>query len=164
MIPEPTPVLGTVNGPFVVVPSAVIVTTDLRASATTAVMSPASLAVSTPRVFAVAAGAAGVEPPPVRTAAVPVEARMAERRLAPKSPARPRPPLRVGRGSASATGPSSRGGGAGSRWLWMQEWGSVWLAGDGSTSFPFGMSASLMDPISAPTPEILVRDFAQNVT
>src|SRR6185295_7806291 len=119
--PDPTPVLGTVNGPFEVTPFEVIVTTDLRAVATTAVMSSASGAVSTARVLAVAAGAAAGAAVEARNAAVPVEARTAESRLTPRSPARPRPPLRVGRESRSATGSSSRGGGAGSTSVWREE-------------------------------------------
>src|SRR5215831_20575015 len=121
MRPDPTPVLGTENGPFEVVPSAVMVTTDFRAVATTAVMSSSSVPVVTARVFAVGAGVVAGPAVPTRTAAVPVEARTAERRLAPRSPARPRPPWRVGRGTRSATGASGRGGGAGSKSVWREE-------------------------------------------
>jgi hypothetical protein len=69
-----------------------MVTTDFRAVATTAVMSAVSGAVLTARVLAVGAGVVAGAAVPVRTAAVPVEARTAARRLAPKILARPRPP------------------------------------------------------------------------
>src|SRR5215207_4508817 len=97
MTPEPTPVVGTWNGEnrLVVRPSEVIVTTDSRAAATTAVMSvsPASVPVVTVRAFDAEAGEAAVGVPATfawSTAAVPVEARTAERRLTPTTPAAPR--------------------------------------------------------------------------
>src|ERR1051325_5539419 len=124
MSPEPTPVVGTEKGPFEETPFEVMVTTDLRAEATTAVMSSLSGVVLTARVLAVGLTGLAGGALATRTAAVPVEARTAERRLTPRSPARPRPPWRVGRGSRSATGPSSRGGGAGSRLVRMEVSGS----------------------------------------
>src|SRR5512134_918507 len=83
MIPEPTPVVGIENGdrPRLEVPSAVIVTTDCRAVATTSTRSAGSLSVAAVTAFGV--GADPAELPPgaanVRRAPVPADARTADR-------------------------------------------------------------------------------------
>ncbi len=114
MTPEPTPVVGMEKGEKrpLLTPSAVMVTTDSRAAATTSVMSSSEVDWT---VRAFDAGVVVVPPSaPTRTAAVPPDARAADRTLTARRPARPRPPTRDGRGALSAARSSSRGGGAGS--------------------------------------------------
>ena len=148
MIPEPTPVVGTANGEklLVVRPFAVIVTTDSRAAATIAVMSSVVSTVVTVRPLA-GVEAAGLSLARSSTTAVPVEASTADRMLIANRPARPRPPLRGGRGAWSATETSNRGGGAGSgsaRRIGEVE-GSVGVAASARASpgYPAGCCASM---------------------
>src|SRR5215210_6552043 len=92
--PDPTPFVGTWYGEkrLDVRPSAVMVTTDSRAAATTAVMS-ASVAPAEPvfTAWALEAGPVGwLSWVPTRTAAVPVEASVAESTLTARSVPSPR--------------------------------------------------------------------------
>src|SRR5512140_315574 len=110
MTPDPTPVVGTWNGekPFELTPFAVIVTTEAWAAETTAVMSSPETVCLTVVAFWVGLGAVvAVVPPPrlaVMRAAVPPEARTAERRLTASRPASPRPPDRGDRGTGESAG------------------------------------------------------------
>src|SRR3954451_19538281 len=110
------PVLGIWNGDRTAALRrlAVMGTTEVLAAATIPVMSsPVTVVWLTEVAFEVAAAgtAAGAWSTEVRTAAVPPDARTAERRLMPRRPASPRPPARGDRGAGDATG-SSWGGGS----------------------------------------------------
>jgi hypothetical protein len=100
MTPEPTPVAGTENGdiPRTDRPLDVIVTTEGRAAATTAVMSVGSERVAATTAFAVGTAEEGCEPPRAteRRAVVEAEARTADRRHAASTGLMPRPPERRG--------------------------------------------------------------------
>src|SRR4051812_6364602 len=115
--PEPTPVVGTWNGEkrLELSPSAVMVTTDSRAAATTPVMSSVSLD-DAPVLIAWPVGlvAAGAAPgsAPTSTAAVPVDARTADSMLT--AMRAPKPRARRGRavGIIGSVGPGGFTGSA----------------------------------------------------